>query len=73
MILTTEAKVAKFIVEHTDIFNQYKNTKIAMLINTTPETLSRILSKFKKIEYIKLDSKHKLSYIDKNSLKKLYS
>jgi CRP/FNR family transcriptional regulator len=52
MILTSEAKVAKIIIEHSELFETLKNTQIASIINITPETLSRILNKFKTEEYI---------------------
>ena len=47
VILTAEAKIAKFIVEHPELFSELKQTKIAQLLNITPETLSRVLGKFK--------------------------
>ncbi len=72
MILTTEAKVVKIIVEHSELFLQLKNSQIAAIINTTPETLSRILTKLKKMKYIMFNDKHELIILDKNSLKALY-
>ena len=47
LIFTAEAKVAKFLIEQEDLVKTLKNTQIASLLNITPETLSRILSKFK--------------------------
>ncbi len=72
MILTTEAKVVKIIMEHPELFSKLKNSQIAAIINTTPETLSRILTKLKKMKYIKFNDKHELIISDKNSLKALY-
>lgn len=72
MILTTEAKIAKLLVEHGELFSQLKNGQIAALINTTPETLSRTITKFKKSNFISLDKEHPLQILDINALKSLY-
>ncbi len=72
MILTTEAKIAKLLVEHNELFSQLKNGQIAALINTTPETLSRTITKFKKLNYIIMDKEHKMKIIDIEALKSLY-
>ncbi len=50
-ILSSEAKVADLMLENMLIFNRLKNNEIASILNLTPETFSRILTKFKK-EYI---------------------
>ena len=47
-ILSSEAKVADLILNEIDIFNRVKNNEIASILNITPETLSRILSKLKR-------------------------
>ena len=47
-IFSSEAKVADLILSEIDIFNRVKNNEIASILNITPETLSRILSRFKK-------------------------
>ncbi|WP_169785213.1 Crp/Fnr family transcriptional regulator [Campylobacter curvus] len=64
LVLNSEAKVAKFILMHEDLFNSLKHTKIASILNITPETFSRILNKFKTANLIKLDEKNQI--IDKN-------
>ena len=53
-ILSSEAKVADLILNEKEIFNSIKNTEIASILNITPETLSRILSKLKKYEIINI-------------------
>jgi len=73
MILTTEAKIAKLLVNHIELFIKLKNSQIAALINTTPETLSRTITKFKKANYITTDKNNRLKILDINSLKSLYS
>ncbi len=47
LVLSSTARVAKFIYEHEDEFRNLKKNEIATLLNITPETLSRIISKFK--------------------------
>ena len=73
MILTTEAKIAKLLVEHNDLFSQLKNAQIAALINTTPETLSRTITKFKKRELISMNKEHQMTILDIDALKALYN
>lgn len=64
MILTSEAKVAKIIVEHGELFETHKNTQIASILNITPETLSRILTRFKKANLISVEKNHHINIID---------
>lgn len=64
LVLNSEARVAKFIVENEDLFNTIKHTKIASILNITPETFSRILNKFKTQDLIKLDENNRI--ISKN-------
>jgi len=72
LILTTEGRIAKLLVEDIEIFAQIKHTKIAAILNTTPETLSRTLTKFKQMSYIGLDENNALQILDKHSLKIFY-
>ena len=51
-ILSSEAKVADLILNEITTFNRIKNNEIASILNITPETLSRILSKLKKEKII---------------------
>jgi len=51
-ILSSEAKVADLLLNEEDLFNKIKNNEIASILNITPETLSRILSKLKKCHII---------------------
>ncbi len=46
-IFSSEAKVAKILIENVEIFQKLKHNEIASILNITPETLSRILKKFK--------------------------
>jgi CRP/FNR family transcriptional regulator len=51
-IYSSEAKVAKLLMEKSEIFHKLKYNEIASILNITPETLSRILKKFKTEGYI---------------------
>ena len=73
LVLNAEAKVAKFIVMHEDLFNSLRHTKIASILNITPETLSRILNKFKSSNLIKLDEKNQLILKDEAQLSEMFS
>ena len=72
IILTSEAKVAKFVVENGDLFGSLKNTQIASLLNLTPETLSRTLTKMKQQELIILDENNVLLSFDEAALRAIY-
>lgn len=73
MILTSEAKVAKFICEHQNLFKTVKNNQIAAILNVTPETLSRTLSKFKKNNLIRVDKNHEIFILEEDKLIPLFS
>ena len=47
-VLSSEAKVADLMIEKISIFNKLRNNEIASILNLTPETFSRIITKFKK-------------------------
>lgn len=52
LVLDSTARVAKYILLHEEEFSHMKKNVIAHDLNMTPETLSRILKKFKKMELI---------------------
>ena len=66
-ILSSEAKVADLLLNELDIFNRVKNNEIASILNITPETLSRILSRFKKENIIDIQN-HKVVVCDIKAL-----
>jgi len=66
-ILSSEAKVADLILNDTETFTYIKNNEIASILNITPETLSRILSRLKKEGIISFD-KHVLKIINIEAL-----
>jgi CRP/FNR family transcriptional regulator len=47
-VLSSEAKVADLITQKLSLFQRLKNNELASILNLTPETFSRILTKFKK-------------------------
>jgi len=66
-ILSSEAKVADLILNDTTTFSRIKNNEIASILNITPETLSRILSRLKKEKIISFEN-HTLSIINLEAL-----
>ena len=71
VILTADAKVAKFILENEDLFKKLKNTQVASILNLTPETLSRTLSKLKSSGIIDLDEKHHIRVLNPQKLEEV--
>jgi CRP/FNR family transcriptional regulator len=49
LILDTKTKIAKFIYENPELFEELKQHNIANLLNIKPETLSRKLKEFKQL------------------------
>jgi len=66
-ILSSEAKVADLMIEKSSIFSRLKNNEIAGILNLTPETFSRIMTKFKK-ESIIVIKNHKLKILNIDAL-----
>jgi len=65
--LDSKARVAKFIYENEQLFLDSKNTKVASILNITPETLSRVIKKFKDEAILDAESR----VLDKERLKEL--
>ncbi|NOZ90814.1 MAG: Crp/Fnr family transcriptional regulator [Epsilonproteobacteria bacterium] len=66
-ILSSEAKVADLLLNELNIFHKMKNNEVASILNITPETLSRILSRFKREKIIDIQH-HKVVIIDLEAL-----
>jgi CRP/FNR family transcriptional regulator len=66
-ILSSEAKVADLMLKKVTIFNRLKNNEIASILNLTPETFSRILTKMKKEGIVKIEN-HKLVILNQDAL-----
>jgi len=71
LTLSSEQKVAKFIVENQERLESIKQVEIAIELNITPETLSRMLKKLYKQELIKSTSPLLIS--DEEGLKEIYT
>ncbi len=77
-IFSSEAKIADLIYHNPTLFQHFKNNQIASILNITPETLSRILTKLKKEKIIIIDEHivtilkrdTLLAIIETNSIKK---
>ncbi len=55
-VLSSEAKVADLMIDKIAIFNKLRNNEIAGILNLTPETFSRIITKFKKEAIVKVEN-----------------
>lgn len=71
-ILSSDAKVAKFIIESGELFGKIKNAQIASLLNITPETLSRVLGKFKKEGLIEIAEKNSIKILNSTKLQYIF-
>ncbi len=69
-IYSTEAKIADIILENPSVFERLKNNEIASILNMTPETLSRILTKMKKEEIITI-KEHMVTILNKQALQNI--
>ncbi len=66
-ILSSEAKVADFIIKQRSLFKRLKKNEIASILNLTPETFSRMLAKFKK-EGIIVENHQTIKVLDEEAL-----
>ncbi len=55
-VLSSEAKVADLMTQKLSLFHRLKNNELASILNLTPETFSRIMTKFKKEGIIIVES-----------------
>jgi len=67
-IYSSEAKVAKMLIENVEIFSKLKYNEIASILNLTPETLSRIFKKFKKERIIEMKTGAHIKILDLEAL-----
>jgi len=66
-VLSSEAKVADLMTQQLALFHRLKNNEIASILNLTPETFSRIMTKFKK-EGIVSVKKHEVTILNEEAL-----
>lgn len=71
LTMDSTGRVAKFIYENEDLFSQLKQNKVAAILNITPETLSRVVRKFKEANIIEIRD-HKFIVTDKEKLKEFF-
>jgi len=69
-IYTTEAKIADLVLNSPSVFEHLKNNEIASILNMTPETLSRILTKMKKEEIIMI-KEHVVTILNDDALRNI--
>lgn len=68
IVLSCDGKIAKFIIENFDIFQSSKYTVLARILNVTPETFSRTISKFKKSGALLVDESGEIINFDEDKL-----
>jgi len=66
-VFSSEAKVADLISKNAKLFQHLKNNEIASILNMTPETFSRILTKLKKEKIITIND-HIVTILDNHAL-----
>ncbi|WP_245394746.1 helix-turn-helix domain-containing protein [Sulfurospirillum diekertiae] len=59
-------------MENGELFKTLKNTQVASILNLTPETLSRTLSKFKTSGLIELDEQHHIHVLKPQNWRKSF-
>ncbi len=69
-VFSSEAKIADLISNNAKIFQHLKNNEIASILNITPETLSRILTKLKKEKIIMIDA-HIVTILNHEALQEI--
>ncbi|HFC03246.1 MAG TPA: Crp/Fnr family transcriptional regulator [Nitratifractor salsuginis] len=70
-IFSSEAKVAKMLLENSEIFSKLKYNEVASILNLTPETLSRIFNKMKKEGLIEVNKSHEVTVLDPLALEQV--
>ncbi|QKF64962.1 Crp/Fnr family transcriptional regulator [Campylobacter corcagiensis] len=70
VILDSDGKVAKFICEDFDIFTTLKHSQSAKILNITPETFSRSITKFKNLGLLECTNSQITGF--KNELMEFY-
>jgi len=69
-VLSSEAKVADLMTQKLTIFYRLRNNEIASMLNLTPETFSRIMTKFKKEGIISVEN-HSVTIHNEDALYKI--
>lgn len=72
IIWDSDGKVANFICENFEAFQTLKHSNMAKILNISPETFSRIITKFKKLNLLKTDENGKIVDFNKKGLLKYF-
>jgi len=70
-VFNSVAKVAMMLNDDLDIFNTLKRAEISLMLHIQPETLSRVLNRFKRDEIISIKNM-KVTILDQETLKMIY-
>ncbi len=70
-VFNSVAKVAMMLNDDLDIFNTLKRAEISLMLHIQPETLSRVLNRFKRDEIISIKNT-KVTVLDAEALKSVY-
>jgi len=70
-IFNSVAKVAMMLCNDLDIFNTLKRVEISLMLHIQPETLSRVLNRFKRDEIISIKNT-KVTILDEKTLRLIY-
>lgn len=68
VVLNADERVVNFIMENFELFKNSKQSQIANLLNLAPETLSRMISKFKKSGFLVFDDNGKVVKFDETKV-----
>ena len=68
IVLNADERVVNFIMENFELFKNSKQSQIANLLNIAPETLSRMISKFKKSGFLVFDDNGKVVKFDETKV-----
>jgi len=71
LTMDSTSRVAKFIFENEDLFLQLKQNKVASILNITPETMSRVVKKFKESGVLE-SSGRKFRILDREKLEEFF-
>lgn len=72
LVFDSTAKVAFILCQDLKIFNKSKRNEISFMLHIQPETLSRVLGKFKRSEFIDIDKDGNVVIVQKDELEAIY-
>lgn len=71
LVFDASSKVAFMLADDLNMFNRLKRQEVSFMLHIQPETLSRVLKKFKRAEIISIENSN-IIIKDANALKKIY-